>query len=89
MAIRAPPLDAATARQMVEEIRGRRSCEGACWHVPPRTRRRLADAIVRLGQLAADHRDHLVPGPESRRWGCPSRKGVTAVDWLIQFDDAE
>ena len=88
VAIRVPPLDAATAREMVEEIRGAALLRGVRGR-PPADVAALADAIVRLGQLAADHRDHLVALDLNPVLVLPEGQGVTAVDWLIQFDDAE
>jgi acetate---CoA ligase (ADP-forming) len=88
VAIRVPPLDAATAREMVEEIRGAALLRGVRGH-PPADMAALADAIVRLGQLAHDHREHLVALDLNPVLALPEGQRVTAVDWLIQFDDAE
>ena len=88
VAIRVPPLDVATAREMVEEIRGAALLRGVRGR-PPADVAALADAIVRLGQLAADHRDHLVALDLNPVLVLPEGQGVTAVDWLIQFDEAE
>lgn len=54
IAYRVPPVDAATARGMLAELRGRRILEGARG-LPPADIDAVIDAIVRLSWLAHDH----------------------------------
>lgn len=54
VSFRLAPLDAADAWEMLEEVRSAKLLAGARG-APPADRSALVDAIVRIGQLAADH----------------------------------
>ena len=87
VAIRVPPLDAATAREMVEEIRGAALLRGVRGR-PPRTWRRWPTPSAAGPARGRPPRPPGRPGPEPGTRAARGQ-GVTAVDWLIQFDDAE
>ncbi len=81
VAVRVPPFDRAEARAMLGELRGHALLRGARGR-PPADVDALADAVVRLGALAASGRVHALD--LNPLLVLPAGRGVVAVDWLIE-----
>ena len=84
MSVRVPPLGRDDARAMVEELRGAPLLRGVRGRAPADVEA-LADAIVRLAQLAETHRHSLQALDINPLLVLDAGRGVVAVDWLIEF----
>jgi acyl-CoA synthetase (NDP forming) len=82
VAVRVPPFDLAEARAMLGELRGGALLRGARGSAPPADTDALADAVVRLGALAAAGRVRALD--LNPLLVLPAGRGVVAVDWLIE-----
>ena len=81
VAVRVPPFDRAEAHAMLGELRGAALLRGARGR-PPADVGALADAVVRLGALAASGRVRALD--LNPLLVLPAGRGVVAVDWLIE-----
>jgi len=83
-AVRVPPIGPADAAAMIAGLRGATILAGARGRARADTHA-LADAIVRLGALAAAHRDLLRALDINPLLVLDDGHGVVAVDWLIEL----
>jgi acetyltransferase len=81
--LRLPPLSHEEALAMIQETRGARLLGGFRGR-PPADVAALADALVRLSQLALDLGDVILALDINPLMVLPRGKGVCAVDTLIQ-----
>jgi len=84
VAVRMPPLDAATAHEMIAELRGSALLKGARGR-PPADVAALADTLVRLAALAEAHRDRLGALDLNPLLVLEEGRGAVAVDWLVEL----
>jgi acyl-CoA synthetase (NDP forming) len=83
VAVRVPPLDAATAHEMIAELRGSALLKGARGR-PPADVAALADILIRLASLAEAYRDRLGALDINPLLVLEEGHGVMAVDWLVE-----
>jgi acyl-CoA synthetase (NDP forming) len=84
VSVRVPPVGHADARAMVEELRGAALLRGVRGRAPADVEA-LADAIVRLAQLAETHRQSLRALDINPLLVLDAGRGAVAVDWLVEF----
>ena len=84
VAVRVPPLDVAEARAMLAELRGSALLHGTRGHRPADVAA-LADALVRVAQLAEAHRDRIHALDINPLLVLDDGRGVVAVDWLVEL----
>jgi acetate---CoA ligase (ADP-forming) len=82
VSFRLAPIDAAEARSMVDEIRARRVLDGMRG-APPSDIDALCEAIARLSEFAAAHRDALVSVDINPFMVFPRRRGALALDAVL------
>jgi acyl-CoA synthetase (NDP forming) len=82
--LRLPPLSREEALEMIHETRGARLLQGFRGR-PPADVAALADALVRLSQLAADLGDLIAALDINPLMVLPGRQGVRAVDTLVEI----
>ncbi|HEV8438081.1 MAG TPA: acetate--CoA ligase family protein [Methylomirabilota bacterium] len=85
VSIRVPPIGAADARDMIDELRGRAFLGGARGR-PPADVAALADTLVRLATLADVHRARLRSLDINPLLVLEDGRGVVAVDWLVELE---
>jgi acyl-CoA synthetase (NDP forming) len=83
VAVGVPPLDAATARAMIAELRGHALLRGARGR-PPADVAALAEALVRLAALADAQRHRIRALDINPLLVLEQGRGVVAVDWLVE-----
>jgi acetyltransferase len=83
VSVRVPPVSRDDARAMVEELRGAALLRGVRGRAPADVEA-LADAIVRLAQLAETHRQSLRALDINPLLVLDAGRGAVAVDWLIE-----
>ncbi|MGQ9584541.1 MAG: acetate--CoA ligase family protein [Anaerolineae bacterium] len=81
--LRLPPLSHREALEMIRETRGARLLEGFRGR-PPADVQALADALVRLSQLAVDLGDRIAALDVNPLMVLPEGHGVRAVDALVE-----
>jgi acyl-CoA synthetase (NDP forming) len=84
VAVRVPPLDAATALEMLDELRGAALLRGARGR-PPADVAALADVLVRVAALAETHRGRLRALDINPLLVLEQGRGAVAVDWLVEL----
>jgi acyl-CoA synthetase (NDP forming) len=84
VAVRVPPLDAATAHEMIGELRGSALLKGVRGR-PPADVAALADTLIRLASLAEAYRDRLGALDINPLLVLEQGHGVVAVDWLVEL----
>ena len=84
VAVRVPPLDAAEAQAMIDELRGRPLLAGVRGR-PPADVAALRDALVGLARLADAYRGRLRALDINPLLVLDEGRGAVAVDWLIEF----
>jgi acyl-CoA synthetase (NDP forming) len=82
--LRLPPLSHEEALEMIHETRGRRLLQGFRGR-PPADIDALADALVRVSQLAVDLGDLIVAVDINPLMVLPRGQGVRAVDALVEL----
>jgi acetyltransferase len=84
VAVRVPPLDAATALEMLDELRGAALLRGARGR-PPADVAALADVLVRVAALAESHGGRLRALDINPLLVLEQGRGAVAVDWLVEL----
>jgi acetyltransferase len=82
--LRLPPLSHKEALEMIYETRGRRLLQGFRGR-PPADINALADALVRVSQLAVDLGDLVSALDINPLMVLPKGQGVRAVDALVEL----
>jgi acyl-CoA synthetase (NDP forming) len=82
VAMRLPPFDEVEALAMLDQLRGRPVLDGVRGR-PPADVAALAQALVRLGNLALEQRDHLLELDVNPLFVLPAGQGIRAADALV------